>query len=1129
MRRKVVKDFLICFAISALILSIIGYAYVFAQSTTLVTATVVDPNNNPYASGTASAIVQVPAGNPTSPPVNVTTSSLGAFSMNLPAGSYVFTVCASPTLLGQPTTNPTPRQICLQSPPISVSGGSLDISTQLNAVAPILGPRITTAGAGGSNAQAQVNNNGVIAGTPCETYASVVSGPINIGCDWHPKGPNPYVDATTFGVRAVNPNIAPAISGVNCTTTGGQPTVTISSASTFQNGDGIVCQNAGAANGLGAAPTPTVAPFNSRAGTGTGDGVAAPAGATTYNYTVFACDVGGGCTAAGTAGSTATGNASLGSQSQTGYSATRSNDTWTYTVGSAPPFSAGTVVTIDTPTSGTADADFEGTYKVSTVTGTGFTVANAPLDTRSSPPARTASLGTYTVHYFNYNKVTWSAVTGSPFRYFVCSDRASPGTFHVLGTDLLPQNPVNTGFNDGALEFDDFGATMLAQSINNLPWYVTDANCTGAATNDNWVTKIASGAGTTTLTMSGNAPNSNGGPLTIRFDNTPNLITAVTAAGATPVELAFPSSGSYVFNSAANLTSLTPILMIPAGAIFNDTLIINGNAAGSKLYGDRLPGGSSATQFQSQSKPIISGNAWPLILCSNGFACVTSSLQFSAPNNGIAFLQDGGSGALGSTYTDSAFLTGSQSTDYMGIGFVCRGTAGADCRASFNGKTLISSGTQAMANLSATPSFYCDFCADIIFNELMGGARALAFFGTVAGGTVGVRITHADWQGGSTPFIMTGLKSASGGGYIILGRIVLDTMAQPCITNLNALSLISSVASGCLPSSSVPQFTGIRNGGGLNEPQLSTTTGQNRDAASLVFGLAYDGIFGSGAAANYSKQQFGSAISTSAATGIFVEGAQPAQPTCSVSAGGSVAIATYTFIVTPVWWDNSEGTNSPSSASCTTTSGNQTVTVNWTTVPGNPKGYDLYANGSRNNWNSTTGCNRPQFVQGTTQLVWASTGGCGNQAVNITSGGPTAMLPGTQGIAAPRVIVGGDTAFTSAPRGMFGGQALALNVNGRVMGMPPDVPITVTAISFTVPPGGTVGLGCTTAPQVRVTDGTNLTSLLTLPNGSGSGNLTGLSTNYPAGADMRLEVSISSIGCTTAWANVNFIVQYRMQ
>lgn len=113
-------------------------APLFAQ--TIVTGTVVDPNGNPYARGTASAYSLPASGQPVVSTTPVSTSTAGFFSLTIPSsGNYVFTICAPPVPLG-PTQNPTPAQICFSSQPIAVSGGAQDISAALNSVALVIGP-----------------------------------------------------------------------------------------------------------------------------------------------------------------------------------------------------------------------------------------------------------------------------------------------------------------------------------------------------------------------------------------------------------------------------------------------------------------------------------------------------------------------------------------------------------------------------------------------------------------------------------------------------------------------------------------------------------------------------------------------------------------------------------------------------------------------------------------------------------------------------------------------------------------------------------------------------------------------------------------------------------------------------
>ena len=84
----------------------------------------------------------------------------------------------------------------------------------------------------GTPIQTQVNNGGgppnVFGGAGCQTFANKDTGPQNNDCDTHFKGPNPFIDLTRYGVRAVVSTVLPAVSGMTATTTSGLPTVTVS-------------------------------------------------------------------------------------------------------------------------------------------------------------------------------------------------------------------------------------------------------------------------------------------------------------------------------------------------------------------------------------------------------------------------------------------------------------------------------------------------------------------------------------------------------------------------------------------------------------------------------------------------------------------------------------------------------------------------------------------------------------------------------------------------------------------------------------------------------------------------------------------------------------------------------------
>jgi hypothetical protein len=116
-------------------------AVAFAQ--TAVTGTVVDPNGNPYAGGTASATSVPATGRASFSTTPVPTDSNGLFTLPLTPNSYIFTICAPPTQLG-PSANPTPKQVCFQSLPIAISGPTQDISGFLNGNAAVLGPAFSS-------------------------------------------------------------------------------------------------------------------------------------------------------------------------------------------------------------------------------------------------------------------------------------------------------------------------------------------------------------------------------------------------------------------------------------------------------------------------------------------------------------------------------------------------------------------------------------------------------------------------------------------------------------------------------------------------------------------------------------------------------------------------------------------------------------------------------------------------------------------------------------------------------------------------------------------------------------------------------------------------------------------------
>src|SRR5271170_3382022 len=139
--RSLKKLFLPCF-------TVLLFSSLAAAQFTLVSATVVDPNGNPYALGTVSAQVVTAGVTPTlnglsfsmsSGPANL--DATGSFTMSLvsstsmvPNLNWLFTVCSAKGTV-QPAGGPGP--VCFTSS-ISITGATQNISTTLDALAPVI-------------------------------------------------------------------------------------------------------------------------------------------------------------------------------------------------------------------------------------------------------------------------------------------------------------------------------------------------------------------------------------------------------------------------------------------------------------------------------------------------------------------------------------------------------------------------------------------------------------------------------------------------------------------------------------------------------------------------------------------------------------------------------------------------------------------------------------------------------------------------------------------------------------------------------------------------------------------------------------------------------------------------------
>lgn len=802
------------------------------------------------------------------------------------------------------------------------------------------------------------------------------------------KGPNPYVDVTRYGVRALNPTTIPVALGLSASINSGFALATISSASSFVNGDGVVIYGAGAAHSMTTPASVVVTPSVAQAGTGTGLVVNAPAGSTTYNYQVIARDKNGGLTAASSVATTSTGAASLGAQSVTISTHTRSGNVTTVVTSSAHGLSVGSMVYIAKTSD---DINFGGWFLVSTVAdNTHFTFASGLDATNGAPTSATGG----NAIWFNANRITWAQVTGA-FQYHIYG--RTGGSLTWIGCS----RPTGNSLTD--LTFDDFGSPMMDGFIR--PGFVPNTP-PGSATSDNLVTTISSGAGTTSLTLSSTAGTSVSGA-SIRFDNAPNILAAANAARTTNGLLQFPVSPNgqqYPVNSYLVLPSNLTV-SFSQGLYLNDTIEAG---QGSHWSGDVIPQGTPPPSFGQSGWPVIGVHeANPGIYVPAGTISYWKGLSFLGQGQSNGSLLVFADQVSPITFEDVNFLSTTSSTDYMGVGVILRGDAlgsGNSSYVNFFKNVLFTGGPAQVDGVTATPFFYCNGCGLTSLERINLSIRGIFVRPVGAGGAF--ELSTGRQQGPIMPTVMyfNSVGNSTLTSFVIR-QFEQDTGTHAIFANMQGstvmLHLEGAGYPGTFNGASGPLVTGnpIISIEFTNE-QMNGITGQNTQTRSFPTGTAIDGSFHQTVSGAYASQEFNSGIGIGKAYSLFVKGPAPAAPTAAVSAGGSIAVGTHTFQVVPVWPNGAEGALSPPSNAVTTTLGNQTVTVTWAAITPAPKGYNVYQDGQLVSKGGGGDCSTiPQYA-GTSAVI--SSFVCGS-STTVQAGGPTIL--NETGVFAPALVL----------------------------------------------------------------------------------------------------------------------------
>ena len=717
----------------------------------------------------------------------------------------------------------------------------------------------------------------------------VTPNPLGFNVDPHFKGPNPWVDVTTYGARSANPNVTPQVPGIKATMSGGSATAILSSASTFQNGDSVAIQAAGVSCTLATPTGVTVTPSVATGPTGTNLVAASPAGSTTRSYKVVA-RAANQCLSAASATATTTTGQTLGANTLGTISCTRANDVMTCTTPSPHTMVArsGSIAGTWLFQSGFTDPSFTGWWEVVTVPDNTHYMLGPGLaqDTRLGYAA-SATGGT--VWWHNCDRIAWSVVTGA-YEYAVYDVTGAPKLIGI-------SKPQNVNFSNGTdlgyLILDNYGSPMMDGSGHKLPWFwpATPPSVSVPAT---LMAKIVSGAGTTTLTLSNAATTAVSGT-TILFDNALNILTAANAAIASALPLLLPSGFSqFITNTYLALpNNLTIIQQGPI--IANDTI----QASLGKWNGWILPPSSiTGTSFNFVAGTPITGTGRPLLYDPNmNGGSNWTGLAIQPYPGGWGLIQDNG---FDTVITNTNFFTNpTADNDYMGIGLEFRGaTNGSDA---IINTALFSAASPQVNGSTSTPYLFLNQYGQIRMDNIEFNRRGIAMRAPTSA-TISGEIHYAHAQGEVTPFI-TAMQTIAGGnsGNLILSYLETDTSMMPLYAGSGPLlnvALIPTLIEGqSSDTAGVP-------------PQ---TSGQKAATSNLILSNNTIGVNGTG--------EIGFLMPT------------PAAPTVAISGGSGPAANTYTYSI--IAYDGFGGNTFAGAASAPiTVNGSQGVLVSWTLLSG---------------------------------------------------------------------------------------------------------------------------------------------------------------------------------------------------
>lgn len=720
----------------------------------------------------------------------------------------------------------------------------------------------------------------------------------------------------------------------------------------------------------------------------------------------------------------------------------------------------------------------------------------------------------------------------------------------------LPANAANYSLvgvaqgNDGY--FLDKGWAVTAANVD-----LGDAPATAPTTaiNEYLDTVITSGGGTTALTLAAAATNTVTNANTFH-DNVPNILNACAAIAKNTTG---SNGGKIVVPAATSLFNLFPINAnidlygnlgtggfgqppnnCPSStfefnaAVWQGGTILMGN-------GNSIAGGKGSTScpapFYGMNTALtcVSGNAYPMVYLEPEITRATKfqNLVYNVTGGyqsdfyldeqwngdgvvGVQFENVHAAGAATSlpvihkpgfgVYWNFGGWSGTQTTtdfsksrDYT-MTFNCGSTTYQPPSEPFPvydffANNVYSFGTFELNSCGVSPGV---FGSHVVFNSVLTeGLAGPAFkFNMLPKGVSGVTINHGDYAdrtgGSATPFI--DLVNASASGFD-LNYVFCGSSQQP---------LLQTAATGV-------SYTGIN----VKTNSNACNGNGNLGAANYRFDNMSNNL---AVASGYSTQ-----INSGAQ--VFSPMASPANfQSATAVAGTGLAPGTYSYCA--IAMDPFGGITALNRASCssvTTTTGNQSVQlVMPSSFPSGAAGLIIYDQ-TTTSYANVGGCPSPQVtVPGSTITLTATFEGCGFPNPTVTTAA-TNFVSTANGIGGSKLLLNGEF-LNAAPRSeqnLFLPGALSSTWTGSTWTLDRGVTVTRVQVQAKTAPSG-----CTTNAVVRLTDGTTPVNVTIAAAANDSG---AISQNYAGGASLTLSVQTAAAGCTTAPADANVTIQYRMQ